>query len=435
MINKILRKLILSILMCSSVNAIISMPSNYVEIVSRVKDIVKKFNSHVHIGIEIISLKDGEVIYQKNGHHLFVPASTMKMVTAAAAFSVLGPQYIFKTTILTDGVLDRDKLVGNLYVKGAGDPSLTDADLEKLIRKLGIQKIQGNVCLDLSEFDDHVFGSGSILDNIKAPWNKPVGALVVSHSCADIVVDSTSCEPLIIKALYPIKYGENILKKWNISYTGRMVVQRAPEQAYTIAEHSSRPLHELISHMMKTSDNLYADCIFKKMGSVCHGIPGTWRKGMVVVKDFLEKTVAIDWQEVTIRDGSGRSRYNALSPHHVVKLLQRIYNEPYASEFIKSLAIAGVDGTLKNRMKEMAGQIKAKTGFLFGVSALSGYIGDNDKEELAFSILINGFIPSRPIAGLIDTASFKTDGVDYQTVIEDAICQHLIKLGNPNNYS
>src|SRR5207253_2557905 len=101
-----------------------------------------------HIGVEICALGTGHSLYEKNGCHLFIPASVTKLVMAAVALDVLGVDYQFETTFVADGHIEKGKLVGNLYLKGAGDPSLTDKHIEKMVQQLvqkGIQQITGTV--------------------------------------------------------------------------------------------------------------------------------------------------------------------------------------------------------------------------------------------------------------------------------------------------
>jgi D-alanyl-D-alanine carboxypeptidase (penicillin-binding protein 4) len=146
--------------------------------------------------------------------------------------------------------------------------------------------------------------------------------------------------------------------------------------------------------MMKNSDNFYAEQIIKTIGAEVMGA-GSWSNGIKAVKQFL-CDIGIDATQLRMVDGSGLSRYNLLSPQLVVNLLKYMYSET----FLTSLPMAGVDGTLKNRMKgtPLEGNLKAKTGTMSGVSALSGYITTESGDVIAFSIMINNYAKSsKPI--------------------------------------
>ena len=150
------------------------------------------------------------------------------------------------------------------------------------------------------------------------------------------------------------------------------------------------------------------------MGEAQFGAPGTWSKGTRAVRDFLTGQVGLDIGRVVIMDGSGLSRYNAITPHHLLEALLWIKKHfCYASEFCASLPISGVDGTLYERMNDpsLKGKIRAKTGTMTGVSSLAGYIMTEEGNELVFSIMLNGFTK---------------DDQNYKEQIEDRLCSLLV---------
>jgi D-alanyl-D-alanine carboxypeptidase/D-alanyl-D-alanine-endopeptidase (penicillin-binding protein 4) len=131
------------------------------------------------------------VVFQRDAGHLFVPASSLKIITGAAALHIMGVDYRFPTRLLTDGKKRKHELKGNLYIKGSGDPELSLAQLEELVFALklqGIQRIEGNICVDVSDFDAIDQAPGWMWDEGAVYYNSPLSALTVNHSCVDIWV-------------------------------------------------------------------------------------------------------------------------------------------------------------------------------------------------------------------------------------------------------
>jgi len=380
-------------------------------VTDQIQQIINQQNQW-HIGCTIYSHKENRIVYEHNARQLFTPASNTKLFTGALALKTWGTDYVFKTELVTDG--------NNIYLKASGDPSLTSADIEAMIAQLAGQCIDyiGDFCIDDYVFDAEIFGPGSFIDNIGYPWNAPVLGLTIDHKPAVIEpVDPTiflNAEqnaklPEIFFNVRPLI--ESLLAKYNIQWSG--VIRYARSDFLTaFVEHQSEPFATLLNHMMKESDNLYADCFFKKVAAVLYETAGTWQKGNDAMMNFVQTSLLINSDEIVIKDGSGRSRYNLIAPEHIIKLLTFVYQQPYAATFFDSLAVSGLEGTLSKRMNDMPGKVKAKTGLLAGVSALSGYI-ETDDDLLLFSILTNGFIAKTLYAP------------ECRPLVEDAICRLL----------
>ena len=132
---------------------------------------------------------------------------------------------------------------------------------------------------------------------------------------------------------------------------------------------------------------------------------GSFQAGLEDLEDFLEKDVGLREQEFVLADASGLSRRNLVSPAATVKLLTHMWKSENRETFVASLPIAGEDGTLDWRFSRtpVRGRIRAKTGTLSHVTAISGYIATADDRDLAFSIMVNNYgVQASYIRNLVD---------------------------------
>lgn len=417
------------------------------------QDLDTLLKEHDEFGVEVVSLSSGKKLYAKNAGKLFVPASCTKLFTAAGALALLGPDFAFETALYTD-----EK--GNLYLKGSGDPSLSVPDLEKLIRAIALKgKIDGDLYLDISAYDGIEKGPGWMWDDVGSFCYAPLSALMVNHSCVDLFVRSSDLSEPPQIFTYPgipslkirnqaktaektelntqtsstitisgtiakgdlLTYqipvdqphqatGEIFLQKMKragIAFSGSLKMGQTPPNATKLVSHYSKPLSQLVHPCLKDSDNLYSDTLFKKMGE------GAWKGGAEAMTSFLEKEIKLSG--LVLRDGSGLTRYNLASPHQFVQLLTWIHNQsPYGPELIAALPIAGGQGSLQNRLTELGPRLRAKTGYMTGISSLCGYMITESGDKLAFAILANGFVTA-----------------DRHKVVElqDSICKRLASIG------
>ncbi len=155
---------------------------------------------HGNIGLMIESLDTGELIFQKNPYKLFMPASNMKLFTAAAALVRLGPEFKFKTELLSSGIVDSEgTLTGDLVIKGSGDPSfgstyfhsepaaIFDTWINSL-KALGIKRVEGDIFGDDNIFDDSRFGAGWEYGDLQYSYAAPTGGLSYMDNCIRITV-------------------------------------------------------------------------------------------------------------------------------------------------------------------------------------------------------------------------------------------------------
>jgi D-alanyl-D-alanine carboxypeptidase/D-alanyl-D-alanine-endopeptidase (penicillin-binding protein 4) len=220
-----------------------------------------------------------------------------------------------------------------------------------------------------------------------------------------VIEKSSEPKTLIVALSDPHLYAGHIclayLKRHDIHIEKQSIAtQKVPQNSQLLAEHVSRPVTLLIQKMMKESDNLYADCLFKKIGQERYGSIGSWKSGSQAVRSFLSSAADIDTSAMVVLDGSGLSRYNLVSPHQFVYFLQKMKTSPFYGDFLAALSLSGVDGTLKKALDEpeLKGRVRAKSGGMKGVKTLCGYVKTKDGEPLAFSIMIGGFVEPRPKA-------------------------------------
>jgi serine-type D-Ala-D-Ala carboxypeptidase/endopeptidase (penicillin-binding protein 4) len=162
----------------------------------------------------------------------------------------------------------------------------------------------------------------------------------------------------------------------------RLIVQQSP------------PLSDVGKTLMKRSQNLYAETFAHAMGRQRSG-RGSFSEGRKVVQERL-KGFGIEPDTYAYMDGSGLSRYDLISPRQLVAILRGMRQSPNWEVWREMLPIAGVDGTLGKRMKgtPAEGNVRAKTGTVSNVRALSGYVHTADGEELLFSFIVNSHLRS-----------------------------------------
>ncbi len=408
----------------------------------------------LNIGIAIKSMKTGEILYTHNSSKSFMPASIMKILTAEAALLYLGSDYKFQTSFYTDASsISNGVVYGNLYLVHSGDPTLTYANLVELMDALKAQQIQhitGGIYVDTTAYDQVYYGPGWIWNDKRFCYAAPISASIVNHNClsfqiapakevghaANIIENSnyyysilnsvttkspyakscylklgtnpdssisiTGCMP---KGKYTqgvstvvndiIEYNKslvrNLFQRSGIQVDGLVTSGAAPPNVSVVVSHQSKPLYQLISEMLKKSDNIIAGSLFKKLGEKYSGQPGSWENGSRAVSEILASKAHVNTYGLSVLDGSGLSRYNQVSPDQMLQVLDfAFHNVGTNYEFISGLPVAGVDGTLKHRMYNVAWKVRAKTGTMQGVNALAGYAVTQDKEPLAFVIIVNG---------------------------------------------
>lgn len=181
-----------------------------------------------------------------------------------------------------------------------------------------------------------------------------------------------------------------------ITYSGTLLRQTlANEPGTVLATSQSAPLHDLLRIMLKKSDNMIADTVFRTIGHARFGVPGTWRAGSDAVRQILRQQAGVDLGNTIIADGSGLSRHNLIAPATMMQVLQYIAQHDTELNFISMLPLAGHDGSLQYRaglhQAGVDGKVSAKTGSLQGVYNLAGFITTASGQKMAFVQYLSGY--------------------------------------------
>lgn len=377
----------------------------------------------------------------------------MKLLTAAAALWELGSDFRMQTALY--GNVQGESVVGGLYLKGYGDPTLRWSDLVSLARELAARGI-GNVdevVVDGGYFDTQMLPpSFEQQPDEESPFRAAIGAVSIDRNAyvlyvrpglkagsparfsLDIpgyfeveneLVTSEGEGPKVVAIQNPkgdklrlrlqgtvplgvsyLSYSRRVVNP--LSYAGYAMVEAlrsvrikvarrirlatTPTGVALLASRRSIALSEILRALGKYSDNFVAEMVFKVLGAERRRIPGRSSDGAIVVREMV-KRLAIPSEKLLVVNGSGLYEGNRVAAAHIAKLLVAAHNDTaIRAEYLSHLAIAGVDGTLSNRLPDLPAPriVYAKTGTLKSVTALSGYVlGPMPERVFTFSFIAN----------------------------------------------
>ena len=378
---------------------------------------------NAHWGVLVVNPRTGDTLYSKNAGKMFMPASNMKIVTSAVALTLLGPEYTYKTTFLRDAEVRDSLLDGNLLVIGRGDPSVSDymrglatATMDSLadsLRARGIKQVSGVLARVGNAFPDSTHGYGWEWDDLREYYGAGVDELFFNDGMAptilrpppDTVRDSLYSGPAQDPAKAYLDAFNDALKRRGITVEGGVLdsILPTPLKMDTIFVFTSPPLRQILPAFMKPSQNQIGEILLKTIGLERGGM-GTADSALKILgQQLLAWGVQPDGFE--FYDGSGLSRHNLVSPETLVRILDRIQRDTAFAWYYNAMPVAGVDGTLKTRMKgtPAEGNIHAKTGSIGAARSLSGYVTTADGERLIFSVLGNNYTtPSSMVTAVAD---------------------------------
>jgi D-alanyl-D-alanine carboxypeptidase/D-alanyl-D-alanine-endopeptidase (penicillin-binding protein 4) len=341
-------------------------------------------------GAWVFDVDAGRELFADDATRRFVPASNQKLFTTAAFLDHFGADTRLKTRVYASGRVRggarRLTVAGDLVIVGDGDPAFGTASfardnaqpvtkvstIARAVAAAGVRRITGRVLADDTIFDRK---------RRAGPYLSPLSGLSFNNGIAG---GGYASDPELVAA----KQLARALRKRGVRVSKRVgrakLAPRALEQQ-PLAMAPSPPVSTLIAETNEASNNFFAEMLLKRLGA--EGGRGTRSRGADKVERFARREGA----DVNAVDGSGLSRSNAASPQEVGRLLVAVArDETDAAAFARSLATAGREGTLADRMEGTAaeGACAGKTGTLDGVSALSGYC-ETGGHTIAFATLFN----------------------------------------------
>ena len=343
------------------------------------------------LGLMVWDLDGDSAFYYHNHRQRMRPASTMKLMTAVTALDLYGGNHPFTTELRSRGSLVGHTLYGDLVCVGGMDPAFDGGDLQVFvdrIRSAGIDTICGRIVADRSMKDTLLLGEGWCWDD-----------------------DNPCLSPLLVNR------KDNFLQRFTreLQSAGIVIVD-------TLINKNSLPVGEswggaslshsfdqILTRMMKQSDNHYAECMFYH-NALATSRPATQKNARTAVRQMIQR-LGYDPARYRVADGSGLSLYNYVSAELLTSLLRYAWRSDRIREhLVPSLPLAGVDGTLKDRMQKSKAyrNVRAKTGTLTGISSLAGYLTAANGHQFAFCIINQGVVKAK-------------DGKDFQ----DKVCRYL----------
>jgi D-alanyl-D-alanine carboxypeptidase/D-alanyl-D-alanine-endopeptidase (penicillin-binding protein 4) len=457
-------------------------PKTLAELQTRISEILAKPElAPAMVGVKVVSLDNGRIVFEENAAKLLRPASNMKIYTVAAALDRLTPDFRFNTSVYASAKPDASGVIrGDLRIYGRGDPSFAARfnngdyfkaidDLATKIVSAGVKRVEGDLVGDETYFVGPKYGSGWEWEDLTWYYGAEVTALTVNDNALDLFVKPGAAlgqpalittgppDPLLtivnrvttsakgVKRDISIHRGlndntitiagtipledrgytggigishpallfmyllRNSLAQKGVVITGKSrvtgelalpsVTSVSSMTQEEIVNFQSQPFGVIAAQTLKPSQNLYTELILRTLGKLSTPPPTftitnptSEQLGLEAVRTFL-KTTGIRPESLVLDDGSGLSRGDMITAEASVQLLAFMSRHRYASVFRDALPIAGVDGTLRNRLKGTPAEnnLRAKTGSLSSASSLAGYVTTAAGEKLAFSIMVNNY--------------------------------------------
>ena len=401
------------------------------------------------LSIYVQDVDSGEVLLDLNSGIARNPASTIKLLTALVALDVLGPAYRWRTNVYALGDVEDGHLKGDLLIQGNGDPYLVTERVWQLLRKVrqtGIHEIDGDLLLDDSFFDVKTEDPAAFDRQPLRAYNVAPNALMMNFKVVrywfepdhdansvkvwvdpplnNVDVDNRlslhsgrctgyqrgiaiSANEAIDKMTFSGKFpsgcnhyamDRTVLSHNEFAYGLTMSLWResggvfdgnwnnvvTPEELEPIVEFRSLPLADIVSRVNKHSNNVMARHLLYTLSAEVLGAPGTEDGGRQVIYDWF-RDKGLESTTLAIYNGAGLTRDVRMSARDMSSMLLFAWRQPYMPEYLSSLSVSGMDGTLSRRFKDrtLAGKAHLKTGSMDDVTAIAGYLQTRSGRRLS----------------------------------------------------
>ncbi|MGE4131512.1 MAG: D-alanyl-D-alanine carboxypeptidase/D-alanyl-D-alanine-endopeptidase [Bdellovibrionales bacterium] len=425
------------------------------DLTARMEKVLQSFSKSIQkdqVGLAVLNPESPEKpLYTLSAERELIPASVTKLVTAAAVMRRFPPGGKLQTTLWSTAPLENGVLKGDLILKGGGDPGFVSETMWFLVNELvrsDIRKITGKVIVDDRDFDSVRTDSSRSPERVDRAYDAPIGAMSFNWNSINIYIRPGKTGKAPIVYLDPIPNGYKITNKAKtvsgsgnglaVSREGEKIVvsgklgaksdevvfykniddpaewsarslifflkQRGieigkdfalgstPDKARLLAKADSKPVQQLVADMLKFSNNYVAEMLTKDLAMMNGEKPATLDGGMKIINSTLEE-MGVPADRFKLINPSGLSRENRMRPLDLALVLVKGFQHfPTFAEYLSALPLAGIDGTLKSRMKNTPAQgwVRAKTGLLTGAVALAGFAGRKDGSVRAFAFIFNG---------------------------------------------
>lgn len=402
-------------------------------------------SEYASVAVEICDIATGKRSVDINADKMMTPASTMKLVTSAAALCNFGPDYRYTTRATFSGNITGSNAVGNIVITGAGDPTLYSAhfpenqnfipDIVNTLKQLGVREIWGDILLDDRSMPDsgpyttwliedafYGYGTGVYSFNYKDNTFKlklDDLSTTPKFSDAEVEYDFVAGEELqrfhgafsdryILRGDAPLRtsvtfphsnpfssFAEELryaLAVAGIRFTDEYHELPSYPEKFILATYTSPRLVDILQSLMYRSDNMMAEATLRMLA------PGAPLQDAIdKEKALLKEHLNVENRYVRILDGSGMTRKNFVSCSFLSNILRAMAKSKYADDYLAVFPKAGVDGTVRRLMATtpLKGRLMVKSGSMGGIRCYAGYfIGTDGKPEKTVVVMVNDFVVS-----------------------------------------